>query len=105
MLAGKGIICREMARKRFVRDTEMVESRFLERSKDNARSIKDINKVAQEEEKDCVQEFLKNKSLLIWPWLLEAYMESHRVKRGSSYSVFTSEPLRSLHLRVHHLSL
>lgn len=59
MAPGEDIISGEMAGERSVRETKMTSSRLLKILPNYTRSSEDKNKVAQEEEADYRQEFLK----------------------------------------------
>lgn len=71
MVNGEDIICSEVAGERLVKSTEIIGSRSLELSKNNAESFENINEVTQEKKRDCCQKWLRKNPLPIWPSLLK----------------------------------
>lgn len=100
MVSGEDIISGEMDGERSVKDTKMIKNRFLEIPRNNIWSAMNVDKVPQEKKLKCDKEFFRKSSLLLWPSFLEKFLKSHRVQSVKSYSVFTFEPLRKLHLRI-----
>lgn len=89
-----------MAVERCVNGTKMLRSRFLEISRINTGGVKFESKVCQEQKLDYDRELLRKNSRSRWPYFLETFMGSRRVKGVNCYSVFKFELLQNLHLVI-----
>lgn len=98
LVTGEDVISGKISVERFVREAKVLSSRFLEILKNNTWSVEGGNEVADKEERQRVQELLKNTLLPAWPSFLKTFTESRRVRELSSYMVFLFNLLHSIHL-------
>lgn len=66
MLNELDIICGEMTGEGPVWDTEMIRSHFLKLLKNSTWSVENVNKVPQEEIRECVQQLFIKSWLSTW---------------------------------------
>lgn len=97
MVTGLDIISGEIAGERSVGDNKMIRSRVTEISRSNTGSVEDENGVTHDKKGEHGRELIEKSSLIIWLSFLETLKEWCRVHGLSSYWLFSSQPLRSLH--------
>lgn len=79
MMTGENVISDQMAYERSLRDTTMMRMSVLKVSRNNIASVRDENKVVEEEERDNAQKWWKKYSLSTWPSVLEILIGARRV--------------------------
>lgn len=99
MVSEEDIVRDKMDGVRFVRKTMMIRSRFPELSKNNTRSVLDLNEADYDVEADWVQE-LSRKFEISVTIFFEMFIESRRVRRMSHYLVLIFKSLHSIHFRT-----